>query len=132
MFVRWKHRFVRRLKSWSPPNERANYAVLVESSRVNGKSRQRVVRHLGAIRDGDLIHPLTVERFWQDVGRVLDEMEILGESRQVIEARINETVPRPDPVVLERVRAEFDVWKAAMASMTADTNRRRFYTVTPV
>ena len=71
MFVRWKRRPLRRRRPWSPPDEHALYAVLVESRRVDGRPRQRVVRYLGAIKEGQLRYPLSVDHFWQTVDRNL-------------------------------------------------------------
>ena len=54
MFVRWKRQPVgRRCMTW-PPNERVLYAALFESQHVGGKTRQRMVRCLAAIRGGQV------------------------------------------------------------------------------
>ncbi len=74
MFVRWKRRPLRRRHPWSPPDEHALYAVLVVARRVDGRPRQRVVRYLGAIKEGQLRYPLSVDHFWQTVDRNLAEV----------------------------------------------------------
>jgi hypothetical protein len=127
MFVRWKRRRLQRRNEWSPPDERVLYAVLVESARVDGKPRQRLVRYLAAIREGDLERPLTVERFWRDVDRALDTLA-LDDQRSSIEGRIAATVPRPDPVVLERSRREVHAWRGAVSFMYASRAWHRRHT----
>lgn len=117
MFVRWKHRPAKRVKAWSVPDERIRYAVLVENHRVDGKPRQRVIRHLAAIRDGDLVHPMTVDRFWTQVDGHLDELNLRGAVRLAMEATIAERVPRPDPEALAEHRRSFEAWKAGMAAL---------------
>ena len=117
MFVRWKYRPARRVKSWSVPDERIRYAVLVESRRVEGKPRQRVIRHLAAIRDGDLRHPMTVDRFWTQVDGHLGELGIHGAARLAMEATIAERVSRPDPEALAEHRRSFEAWKAGIVAL---------------
>jgi hypothetical protein len=125
MFVRWKHRPVRRRRETSLPNERALYAVLVESHRVDGKPRQRVVRYLAAIRGGQLVYPLSTDRFWQDVERTLADLALADDQRQVIEDKIAATVPRPDPAVVEQQQVEVKELATAIATMVAGRGRRR-------
>jgi hypothetical protein len=124
VFVRWKRRPLQHRHEWSPPDEQALYAVLVESARVDGKPRQRVVGYLAAIREGELASALAVERFWRDVDRVLDTLA-LDDKRPSIEGKIAATVPRPDPVVLERTRREINAWRGTVSAMHASRAWRR-------
>jgi hypothetical protein len=68
-----------------------------------------MVRYLGGIREGDIKQPLSAGRFWQQVDGALDQLGIRGPERVTIEGKISAKVPRPDPVVLERTRQEFEV-----------------------
>ena len=80
-------------------------AVLVESRRVNGSPRQRFVAHLGtvgvwengrgqvAIGTGRALHS-EVMGFWGRVSRSLDGVAEPFD-RDVVEAMIGATVPRP-------------------------------------
>jgi hypothetical protein len=122
VYVRWKQRPARRGRSWSVPDEHVRYAVLVESRRADGKPRQRVVKHLAAIRDGDLQHPMTVDRFWAQADAVLDELGIHGADRLAMEATVAARVPRPEPVALAEHRRSFEAWKAGLQAMA---QRRR-------
>ena len=125
MFVRWKHRPAKRIKSWSAPDERIRYAVLVESRRVDGKPRQRVIRHLAAIRDGDLQHPMTVDRFWTQIDDALDELGINGGPRLAMETAIGARVPRPDPEALAEHRRGFEAWKGALQTLASQRSPAR-------
>ncbi len=125
MFVRWKRRPLRRRRPWSPPDEHALYAVLVEAYRADGRPRQRVVRYLGAIKEGQLRYPLSVDHFWRDVDRHLAELALDDDRRAGIAARVAATVPRPDPAVVAQQRREADAWAASMVEMVKGLGRRR-------
>jgi hypothetical protein len=87
VFVRWKRRPLRRRET-SSPDEQALSAVLVETHRVDGRPRQRVVRYLATIKAGQLVHPLSVERFWQAVDARLAELPLADDQRLVIERSV--------------------------------------------
>jgi len=114
-----------RRRPWSPPDEQRLYAVLVESQRVNGQPRQRVVRYLGAIREGDISKPLIADGFWSCVDDALTELGLDDGQRQAITARIAVTVPRPDLADVERTQREFGTWRAGVVSMAEGLGRRR-------
>lgn len=88
MFVRWKRRPAKRIKSWSPPDEQAWDAVLVESRCVDGKPRQHVVRHLGSIREGGFSTPMTVDRFWTQVDAALAAAGVTGAVLEAAESKV--------------------------------------------
>ena len=92
---------------------------------MDGRPRQRVVRHLGAIKEGQLRYPLSVDRFWRDVDQNLAEVGVDDGRRATIEARLAATVPRPDPAVVERQRREADAWAASVVEMVKSMDRRR-------
>lgn len=60
MFVRWKQRALRRRGGGC-----VLYAVLVENHRVNGKVRQKVVRHLAHIEKRCMDALAHQESFWR-------------------------------------------------------------------
>jgi hypothetical protein len=123
--VRWKRRPARRVKPWSPPDEQIWYAVLVESRRVDGKPRQKVIRHLAAIKAGQFGYPLSIARFWDQVDAALDELGIPDAERVAMESTIGAKVPRPDPDVLAQARRDFEKWKAGVSAMMQRLGRRR-------
>ena len=109
MFVRWKKRQMTRTGSLTgryPIGAHALTAVLVESRRVNGSPRQRIIASLGTIhvwedgrgevavgtggraRMGDVIG------FWDRVSQLLDTVE--QPDRDAVEKMIATRVPRPD------------------------------------
>jgi hypothetical protein len=90
VFVRWKRRDLRRRGAG-----RVFYAVLVESHRVDGKVRQKVLAHLAHIKEQYLSALAHQEFFWQRVDWRLEEMQIETTARHKIERKLAETVPRP-------------------------------------
>jgi hypothetical protein len=125
MFARWKRRRLRRLKPWSPPDDSALHAVLVESHRVDGRPRQRVVRHLGTIRERELGKPLSVDRFWRDVDGRLAALGLDDGRRRAVEATLARRVPRPDPAELARGQAEFERFTASLVAIGGRRRRER-------
>lgn len=108
MYVRWKKRPLTRTGRFRGRcliGAHALSAVLVESQRVNGSPRQRFVAHLGTVRvwengrgqveigTGRALHS-EVMGFWGRVCRSLDGVEEHFD-RDVVEAMIGATVPRP-------------------------------------
>ena len=103
MFVRWKKRRL------PPPAEHfRSYrnrekvgattllsAVLVESVRVNGKPRQRIVSYLGSIQECNMQIPMLRRVFWRDVRERLNGVDCSRQEREAIEAKLAETVPEP-------------------------------------
>jgi hypothetical protein len=91
MFVRWKRHEGKRGTS--------HYAYLVQSQRVGGKPRLRVLRYLGGIKDAERhlpvldAHNRTTGRydFWCDVRRKLGSLD--AATRQKVEAGLAAVVP---------------------------------------
>ena len=91
MFVRWKRRKLK--KRWRPGY--AHYAQLVESRRIDGKPRQRVIKYLGAVRNPEQLSPGQRFGFWDTANKALSELDLDGDARQAIEAKLLAVVPRP-------------------------------------
>lgn len=80
-------------------------AVLVESRRVEGKPRQKVVAYLGGIREKWVDEWDKKHRdFWRRVDERLDELGLDLETRARIEASVDARVRRVTP----ENQAEFD------------------------
>lgn len=98
MFVRWKKR---QLSSDINNPEARNislYAVLVENHRIEGKTRQKVVKYLGYINEAHLGETLHQRRFWQQVTgnlRMLGMQEEQDDYRRIV-SRLLAVVPNPD------------------------------------
>ena len=127
MFVRWQRRRLKRYRHGYEAGEEVLSAVVVESRRMDGKPRQKMIRYLGTVRESDITRPrpMSLDRFWTRVDVALDELGIRGAARLVMETTIAATVPRPDPEVLARTRAEFEAWKGGIASMPRSMAGRR-------
>lgn len=132
MYVRWKRRPA------APPtlsrvfNKGGDYyyAVVVRSERVDGKPRQKVVKHLAGFHPSELVpkgdHPgyhqnvlYYRRRFWWAVDDGLDELSETGdlthEARAVMEERIADRVPK----LTEEERAGLNARAAAVRTQLA-------------
>lgn len=93
MFVRW-HRRDLLLR-----DKTSHYtAILVESVRVRGKSRQRHIAFLGGITIHDgRVNVVRAVSFWHDVTAKLGKLgnRISSEQRERIEAALGKRLPRP-------------------------------------
>ncbi len=91
---------------------------------MDGKPRQRIVRHLATIKGGQLVYPLSTDRFWQDVDSTLADLDLDDDQRRTIESKIATTVPRPDPAVVEQQQIEVRALATAIAAMCQGRGRR--------
>jgi hypothetical protein len=101
------------------------YAFLRESWCDDGRQRQRVVRYLGGIHEGHLDRPLRVARLWKQVDRALDTLGLETAQRLIVEGQIAETVPRPNPSIIENAKHDFDARRAGMLAELAKPDRGR-------
>jgi hypothetical protein len=95
MFVRWKHRTLA-ARNGSGANVRSLYAVIVKNHRVEGRTRQKVVKYLAHITESDIDRPEHREYFWQRVDQGLAGLGLGREERAEIEAKLAGVVRRPD------------------------------------
>ena len=117
MFLRWKK------YATKPPRSRwaTNYgeyslaAVLVESRRVNGKPRQKVIKHLASIREYGLADEMVGWHtgFWRDVEESLRDLDLSEADRAKIEAALVRRVPKPTK----------EKWAAANAKFAEEMKR---------
>ncbi len=100
MYVKWQRR-PRKRTDGSP----LLMAVLVESHRVDGKPRQRVVAYLAGIRERFVGEREDKhDEFWRSVDAHLDALGLDAETRARIEASIAKRVAR----VTTKSRAEYE------------------------
>lgn len=95
MFVRWKKR---QLSAESGKPDEINtslYAVLVENNRIEGKTRQKVVKYLGYINESAVNEKIHQERFWQQVKSNLDPMGLDQSEYSKIISKLADVVPNP-------------------------------------
>jgi hypothetical protein len=88
MFVRWTHR------SRHQKGGAALIVQLVETKRIDGRSRLRLLAHLGTCREPveTLRHRLW---FYEHCDRVLDRLALAREDRAKIDAKLAARIPRP-------------------------------------
>src|SRR5262245_7554279 len=89
MFIRWKRRQLRRNAGV------ALEAVLVQSVRVNGLPRQRLVRYLGSIRVHERWTAASVHAFWQGIDARLTALALDPVERQVLEQQLARVICPP-------------------------------------
>ena len=119
MYVRWKRRVrahkPKRVGYWireaAPPHV-TRAAQLVESRRVNGQPRQRVVAHLATIDEATMVSFDTRRSFWDAIRDRLDQLRRVGVIDEIqqheIDARLARTVPHP-------TQEEWNVYNAGLA-----------------
>src|SRR5262245_5726237 len=117
MFVRWKKRLLHKEKG-----HHALSAVLVQSARVNGKPRQRIIRYLATVSEKDLRVTAHRESFWASVDQHLDDLAIDSALRQQVEEKLTAVVARPTPAELEQLERDRQAlarwWRSAQANET--------------
>ena len=112
MFVRWQLYRSQALNHWHAQcnNERARHkAILVESSRINGKPRLKHVAFIASYETGPLDLPTRIG-FWQRARQRLDQLDnrITPDDRRKIEAALARRVP---PTTPEDERALEESWQ---------------------
>ncbi len=111
MYVKWQRR-PRKRTGGSP----LVMAVLVESHRVDGKPRQRVVAYLAGIRERFIGEREDEHnKFWRSVDAHLDALGLDAETRAKIETSVARTVAR----VTTDNRVEFEAAKASLINANA-------------
>lgn len=95
MYVRWKKRT--RSRYHRPQDEQTLSAILVESVRIDGKPRQRIVSYLGCIGSKRLTFFYHQVDFWQSVDKHLGALDLSAETRRSIEAALEAVVKKPTP-----------------------------------
>lgn len=88
MFIKWQTRS--RVRSTKHLGDLLTCS-LVESCRVDGKPRHRVVAYLGSVRD--MLHSNHRIAFWNNVQYRLDQIGLEPDARAKIEATIAMRVP---------------------------------------
>lgn len=93
MYVRWKRKPRSRRRRLT--GEYSLAAVLVESHRVDGRPRQRIIKHLGSINERGIQHYYVKLDFWQSVDARLTALALDANLRAQLEEQIVQRVPRP-------------------------------------
>jgi hypothetical protein len=109
MYIRWKRYVLRRTADVTLK------AFLVDSVRVAGRPRQRILGYLGAIRERYQQAPAHRLRFWSQVAPRLTALQVDPGTRTVLEARLARVVPRLTPADL----ATLDAQRTALAHLAA-------------
>lgn len=110
MFVRWKKRKAapeRRHSFGIGPHMSPHWVVVVvESKRLDGKPRQKIVMYLASIADDVRGHEYSQVEFWLQAMTKLDALSVAGEQRARMEAALLRIVPRPTLETTARIEAE--------------------------
>ena len=119
MYVRWKRRVrahkPKRVGYWTgdpAPPHLTRAAQLVESRRVNGQPRQRVLAHLATIDEAMMVSFDARRAFWDVIRDRLDQLRragVIDETQQdAIDATLARTVPHP-------TQEEWNAYNAGLA-----------------
>lgn len=115
MFVRWK--ITRRAREWKLVDKQHGHyqpvnllaAYLVESTRIEGKPRQKIIAYLGSIKDTRLAYVTHQHYFWTRAQAALHRLGLPGAQRWEIERKLLVRVPMPSQQAYE---AEMErLWK---------------------
>ena len=104
MFVKWQSR-----QKWGGV---LLMASVVESKRVDGKPRHKLITYLGSIREnhaqGDPKNAVRQDDFWQHVSKKLNQASnrITTEDRAKIEAALAKRVERPTQAEIDQLLAD--------------------------
>ena len=99
MFVRWKHKMITKNAHWyqtTRKGEKTHQAYLVESKRIDGKPRLKVIAYLGSIRDSE-IEAIMHRFYFRRNARAIINHHCMDEGqRQRAEEKLAELVEEPD------------------------------------
>lgn len=121
MFVRWKNRTLAK-RHGAVPAERSLYAVVVKNQRIEGRTKQKVVKYLAHISERCLMDPQHQANFWQRADQALSEIEMTPEQRTEIEEKLRVVVARPPQNIVTAI--PFD----PTATTATETPARRYRT----
>ncbi len=115
MFVRWKRKHLMRRIRWGEDPGDSLSAVLVESRRVDGRPKQRYVKHLGVIPERHLESHGWRVGFWKTADAALASLGLPMAEREAVEAQLAARVPRPNADEAREARAELTELQATIA-----------------
>jgi hypothetical protein len=122
MFVRWKRRKKAPTKPGRSPRRRSNagdslYCVLVESLRINGSPRQKVVCYLASVDENDCHKQWLRVDFWDYISTKLDKLPLTRRERMKIEesiGRVVTRVPEEEAVAFKKARKQYQEKRAQL------------------
>lgn len=115
MFIRWKRRKKKQFGKYGGRRYRSDrgdslYCVLVESQRINGAPRQKVISYLGSVDEGDRERLCVRVDFWDEVLAKLDQQQLDPAARSKIEESIGLIVSRAPEDEVEAFKKERDAF----------------------
>ena len=120
MFVKWSQRSREYQPPWpwmrQKPPHRTIIAQLAESRRVDGKSRQRIIAHLGTCCE-PVDQPNHRRWFYERCSSVLDGLNLSASDRAKIDAALAKRIPR---LTAEEIAEHNRKWDAMMAPVRPD------------
>jgi hypothetical protein len=135
MYVRWKRRAMRKqvyvgrkwavvkgqrkivhIKESRPTGDYAHSAQLVESHRIDGKPRQKVIKYLGTINESRVAHVGHRIGFWRTASAAFKALGLPPEQQHTIELALHARVPFPTPEDVQKSRDEMAALMASIKS----------------
>jgi len=122
MFVRWKRRKKAATKPGRRPRRRSDagdslYCVVVESLRIDGVPRHKVVAYLGSVDERDIKQLWLRVDFWDYISPKLDALRLPNRERAKIEdsiGKVIERVPEDEAAAFKKARHDYRVKKAKL------------------
>jgi hypothetical protein len=99
-----------------PTGDYALSAQLVESHRVEGKPRQKVIKYLGTINQSDIAHIGHRIGFWRTVSAAFKALGLPPEQQHTIELALHARVPFPTQEDVQKARDEMAALMASIKS----------------
>ena len=94
MFIRWNRR--KRTKAgWRKKEGDYLSAVLVESCRIDGKPRQKSIKHLGSIGEERLNNVYDRRLFWEKAEKSMDSLPLSPDIKLKLTASLERVVSKP-------------------------------------
>jgi len=95
MFIRWERRLLARPTPIAPENY-SLYAQVVESRRINGKPRQKILKYIGSIKEDCVTNAKDQKNFWEQANKQLDDLKLEPEQRQRLVESLRKKVAYPE------------------------------------
>src|SRR5438445_1807740 len=118
MYIRWKRCVLRRTADVTLK------AFLVDSVRVAGRPRQRILGYLGAIRERYQQAPAHRQRFWHQVTQRLPALGVDPCTQAALEACLARVDPRLTPADLAILEAQRTALAHLAATLGEPSTRR--------
>ncbi len=104
------------IRESQPSGDYALSAQLVESHRIDGKPRQKVIKYLGSINEARIQYVGHRIGFWRTASAAFKALALPPEQQHIIELALHARVPFPTKESIEEERQHFAHLEASLKS----------------